>query len=512
MKNLHLKFLALALCLIGGSGVWYKTSVLGLPLTPDAETEVWTVEASLSFQADEGPTRARLFIPSSPPGFNVLSEDFVSGSFGLTRSADGTNRKAEWTSRRVSGTQTLYYRIQVANDPTGAATIPGPQPSFPEVPEYDEPYGSAAMTLLETVRQESADISSFTQRLLLRYIDESPDEGVQVLRSFAETDTEHTHNLINILAGARIPARSVQVLSLRDQMRRGSLRSYLEVHNGTEWVAFNPRTGSSGYDEETLVWHWGEDALLEIEGGNEAGVQFSTARTPRQTVAVAQQQALLGGSMLMDFSLLSLPVDTQNTYRILLLVPIGALVIVFMRNVIGVKTFGTFMPILIALAFRETQLLWGVFLFTVIVALGLLIRFYLENLKLLLVPRLAAVLTVVVLLLAIVSVLSHKLGLDRGLSVALFPMVILAMTIERMSLVWEEFGPREAIQQGVGSLAVAVLGFLVMFNDWLEHLVFLFPELLLIILAVVLLLGRYTGYRLTEIWRFRHLIREQDTR
>jgi hypothetical protein len=30
-----------------------------------------------------------------------------------------------------------------------------------------------------------------------------------------------------------------------------------------------------------------------------------------------------------------------------------------------------------------------------------------------------------------------------------------------------------------------------------------FPELLLIVLAVTLLLGRYTGYRLTELWRFR---------
>jgi hypothetical protein len=82
-------------------------------------------------------------------------------------------------------------------------------------------------------------------------------------------------------------------------------------------------------------------------------------------------------------------------------------------------------------------------------------------------------------------------------------MVILAMTIERMSLVWEEHGPAEAIQQGVGSLAVAALGFLVMSNDILNHMIFVFPEILLIILAATLLLGRYTGYRLTELWRFR---------
>jgi len=137
----------------------------------------------------------------------------------------------------------------------------------------------------------------------------------------------------------------------------------------------------------------------------------------------------------------------------------------------------------------------------------LLIRFYLEYLKLLLVPRLASVLIIVIILMAIISIFSHKLGFDRGLSVALFPMVILAMTIERMSLVWEELGAAEAMAQGVGSLIVAAFSFICMSNPYLEHLIFVFPELLLLILAFTLLLGRYTGYRLTELWRFRAALR-----
>jgi hypothetical protein len=86
-------------------------------------------------------------------------------------------------------------------------------------------------------------------------------------------------------------------------------------------------------------------------------------------------------------------------------------------------------------------------------------------------------------------------------------MVILAMTIERMSLIWEELGATEALIQGIGSLAVAALGYLCMSSRYLEHLVFVFPELLLLILALTLLLGRYTGYRLTELWRFRSALR-----
>jgi hypothetical protein len=166
------------------------------------------------------------------------------------------------------------------------------------------------------------------------------------------------------------------------------------------------------------------------------------------------------------------------------------------------------MPVLIALSFRETQLLWGVILFTLLVALGLSIRFLLDRLRLLLVPRLGAVLIVVVVLMLIISVVSHKLGLETGLSVALFPMVIIVMTIERMSVVWEERGAGDAIKAGLGSLLVAAIAYLAMGMDWLEHLIFAFPELLLLILAAVLLLGRYTGYRLTELRRFRPIASE----
>jgi hypothetical protein len=187
------------------------------------------------------------------------------------------------------------------------------------------------------------------------------------------------------------------------------------------------------------------------------------------------------------------------------MIPIGALVMVVLKNMIGIDAFGTFMPVLIALAFRETKLLWGVILFTMLVALGLSIRFLLERLRLLLVPRLSAVLIVVVGLMLLISLVSHRLGMETGLSVALFPMVIIAMTIERMSVVWEERGATDAMRAGIGSLVVAVTAYVFMGLAWLEHLVFTFPELLLVVLALVVLVGRYTGYRLLELSRFKAL-------
>ena len=316
-------------------------------------------------------------------------------------------------------------------------------------------------------------------------------------------EREHVRAAIQLLASARIPARMTHGLHLTDRARDLQPRTWLEVHNTREWVPINPADGSVGYPANFLVWWYGDQDPLESSRARNAQVIFAVTRNFQSALDAAQQRALLLDSRIADFSLLGLPIQTHNMYRVLLMVPVGAMIIALLRNVVGFQTFGTFMPVLIALSFRETELLGGVILFTPIVSLGLAIRFYLEHLKLLLVPRLAAVVIVVVMLM--LSIVSHHLGIEHGLAVALFPMVILAMTIERMSIVWEEHGAADAIRQGVGSMGAAIVGYLLMINPYLEHLIFVFPELLLLVLAVTLLLGRYTGYRLSELIRFRAL-------
>lgn len=509
MKNLHIKVLATFLCIIGCSLAFYKYHELGFPLVPKESTEAWTVEARISFQAHPGPTKVSFFIPGDMPGFTTLDEDFISSNYGLAIANNEDLRTAHWAVRRVAGEQVLYYRVELApvNELTRGSTV---VPPYPEAPHYDEPYRAAILSLLDQVRSQSADVFTFTQELLKRVNTALPDKNVEALLGWRRNDEEWVRELIRILAGARIPARMVSVLELKDGVRYGSLVPWLEVHNGQEWIAFNPKTGTPGYNHETLLWRVGQSPLVTVEGGEPAEVEFSMVKQSRALVSVVEQRARQVDSKLMEFSLFSLPVHSQNVFRIILLLPVGALLVALMRNLIGIKTFGTFMPILIALAFRETQLLAGLILFVALVSIGLAIRFYMERLHLLLVPRLAAVLTIVILVAAVLSIVLNKLGIQQGVSIALFPVVILAMTIERMSLVWEEHGPTEAIQQGMGSLFVAALGYVIMNLSIVMHWVFVFPEVHLVILACLLLLGRYTGYRLSELWRFRSELMKSD--
>jgi hypothetical protein len=281
---------------------------------------------------------------------------------------------------------------------------------------------------------------------------------------------------------------------------------WFQIYDKGKWQSFDPLTGTPEISEEYLEWWHGTEPFYELSGIKNLVYTVSVAPNQEEAIKAALLSTDLAIPKLLDFSLFNLPLQTQAVYRILLMVPLGALLLLILRNIIGIKTFGTFMPILMALAFRETQLLWGIILFILVVSLGLGVRFYLEQLKLLLVPRLASLLIIVVLLMAFLSILSYQLGFERGLSVALFPMVIITMTIERMCIVWEERGASESLQQGLGSLVVASLTYLTMSIPYIEHLLFVFPELLLVLLAGTLLMGRYSGFRLLELRRFKALV------
>jgi hypothetical protein len=479
----------------------YKVFLLGFPVVPDETTEVWTVEARIAFEALPGSLKVSLEIPTLTPGFTVFEENFVSPSFGFTTLYTATGRTAQWAVRQASGPQTLYYRAVVYRDKANARE--DTTPTLPPVPVLDEPYNTAMQVLVDEVRAISADAATFTSELLRRLNDSSPDQNVALFLSQVRTPTERAQAASTLLAGNRIPSRLVRGIQLLDQQRNAEILPWLEIHDGDRWIYFNPATGEMGLPQDFLFWWRGSQPLVHVEGGRNTDVRLAVQKNVAEAMVVAEARAARAQSRLVEFSLFSLPIQTQAVYSVLLLIPIGALVVVLFRNIIGVATFGTFMPVLIALAFRETRLLSGVLMFTLLVALGLGIRFYLERLRLLLVPRLATVLICVVLLMLAVSIVSAKLGLEVGLSVALFPMVILTMTIERMSIVWEERGAGEAIQQGFGSLLVAGVCYLVMGLDYLEHLVFVFPELLLVVLALVLILGRYQGYRISELRRFK---------
>lgn len=510
MKKTHHYLLALILLAVGFGVMAYKWHVLKFPLQPSEEVSVWTVQARIHLTGRGVANTVALRLPKEPLGYTIIDEKFVAQGYSEPLLGDRTHdREAQWSTRRARGEKALYYRATITEDINDGRVFDA-KPTPNEALKLEEPYLSAAKALLVDVRETSASSLTYAQELLRRMNAESPSQEVALLQDLYQNKEDKIRIYLGLLSMRNIPTRLVHVLALKDTVVDESLQPWVYVHTGTQWVPINPDDAIEGLPAQYMIWYAGMEPVMSVDHARDAHIQFSVSRNLVDAMAIAERRLEVKSTPWVKYSLLSLPLQTQGVYRILLMVPIGAFLMLIMRNLIGIKTFGTFMPVLIALAFRETQLLAGVVLFVLVVAAGLLVRFYLERLKLLLVPRLTAVLIIVVILMCVVSVFSAVMGIEVGLSVALFPMVIMAMTIERMSISWDERGAGVALTEGFGTLLVACLAYLAMSWSRLEYLVFVYPETLLILLALTLLIGRYSGYRLSELLRFRALAETLD--
>jgi hypothetical protein len=56
----------------------------------------------------------------------------------------------------------------------------------------------------------------------------------------------------------------------------------------------------------------------------------------------------------------------------------------------------------------------------------------------------------------------------------------------------------------------ALITYVVVSNEYVRHVMFAFNEFNIVIMFVVMLLGTYTGYRLTELMRFAPLVKNEE--
>ena len=116
-------------------------------------------------------------------------------------------------------------------------------------------------------------------------------------------------------------------------------------------------------------------------------------------------------------------------------------------------------------------------------------------------------LTTVTILFYALTQFSFGYGWQAGLEVSLFPIVVLTMMVERLTLILDELGPVIAIGRLINTLLSALCCYFLLVQEEVQYLFFHFPELNIAVLGVAILFGRYTGYRLTELFRFREFVR-----
>lgn len=318
--------------------------------------------------------------------------------------------------------------------------------------------------------------------------------------------------LIALCRNRGIPARLLSGLILTADRPLG-LHHWVEAWINDHWVPMCPAYGHFGIrlvPQNYLVLHVGDEEFLRGRG-----LQFQSGFTAQDLHdATRPDQDAAAPSALRTFfqrwSLYSLRPNEQGLVKFLLLLPPAALIVSLCRILIGVPTFGTFSPALLGLAFLDLKALpWGLFLFVSLVLVGWGLRRGLDRFQLLMVPRLSILLTLIVLVLLVMLSLSSHYGLGASQYLAIYPLVILTHLVERFWTMEAEDGTVASFKTLLGTFGVSVVVSLCLAPDIITTQMFRYPEILGVVLAGLFLLGRYTGYRLTELYRFRDLIEEE---
>jgi hypothetical protein len=350
----------------------------------------------------------------------------------------------------------------------------------------------AARVLYEFVEKEIANAPS---------VGGPSAAAAECLKSESGDSAAKARLLAALLRSRDIPARLVCGVTLS---RGAEQRAHYWVEAWLDrWLPMCPATKHYGHVPGTfLVLAYGDQPVVK---GNkhvkDLEYGFLIERASAQDLGQAEASPLR--RFFLAASFYHLPPPEQRLVEILLLLPVAALIICIYRNLIGLNSFGTFAPALVGLAFRELHTLPGILVFVSILLVGWVMRRVLDHYHLLQVPRIALMLSLIVavLIAAVAAANCHDLPATKYFS--LFPMIILTGMVERFWTLETEDSTAASFKTLLCTMFIAGTIALVLSLSHVGQFLFRHPEALGLIMACQLLIGRYTGFRLMELFRFR---------
>lgn len=332
--------------------------------------------------------------------------------------------------------------------------------------------------------------------------EDAPDDAEGALRGNSATPVGRAQAMTALCRASGIPARLVAGFEI-EPGKEIDPHVWVEALTGDRWVPYDPTNGFAGkLPYNYLAIRRGGAEIVTTTDVDETESEFTIVQLP----GVLQGMNTGVRHPLDVLDLTRLPLEMHRVLSLILLMPLGAMVTCVFRNLIGIQTSGTFTPTLLALSFVFTDWRTGLVVLVAVVVLGFATRNLLDRLKLLMLPRLSILLTLVVCCIVFGISLLDYFRLTPGVQAVLLPMVILTMIVERFYVTTQEDGLSVAVQRLAGTVVVGFFCYIVLRWETVARILLVYPEAHFFTVALLILIGRYTGYQLLEPWRFRDAV------
>ena len=191
-----------------------------------------------------------------------------------------------------------------------------------------------------------------------------------------------------------------------------------------------------------------------------------------------------------------------NTVMLILLLPLLATMLAFLRHVIGLPSLGMLVPIALSITFLATGLATGMILLLAIILGSTLAKIILKRVRIMQLPKMALSMFIVALLIFVTLTVSATAGIIAVKQISIFPVLLLILLSESIVTLQLERTTRETLTITGTTLLLGVAGYMILSWDFLRKLVLLYPEFVLVLIPLNIAIGRYFGLRITEIIRF----------
>jgi len=193
---------------------------------------------------------------------------------------------------------------------------------------------------------------------------------------------------------------------------------------------------------------------------------------------------------------------SANTIFLILLTPFLAFIVSLTRVVIGLPTLDMLVPIALAFALVAVGITVGLLVLGAILIASYIAKMSLSRLRIMFYPKRS--LSMVFLAVAVFAALTLGVLLDfeRILSVSIFPILVLMLLGDMIVSVQLHKSFSETFLITGTTIAIGLIGYLAATSSVIQNMIILYPEIILLVIPANIIVGRYFGLRVLEVFRF----------
>ena len=484
-------------------------------------SEVYTVNYNFYFKGKDNKGFVKSYLPINNERQRISKVKKKSNDMTFKVKNEGENKRGVWRVNSKSRFHNINYsfvykgkaiKYIISDGIPITKKVSDDNLKYLAEEEYIETNNKKITLLAKTLSYEAIDLKTQI-KALYDYVNEIPSAPIRDLTT-ALTALEQNQASCNgkarlfvaLCRNRGIPARLKGGIILEEIKKRTS-HLWAEVYIKDRWVPFDVLNGHFAYlPANYLELYTGDHFLITHTPNILFDYNYSIKKTNHiPFINITTDDTLMNHPI----SLLRISesgIMPESVLYFLLLLPLGGLLIALLKNVIGLKTYGVFLPILIAYTLTSTGFLSGMFLFLIMTGLVALISLPLNKWGLLYTPKMVVILTFTILMIFMLISLgvTYKINWLTGLS--FFPIIILSIMAERFARAIEEDGYQIAIGTIMQTLIATSFCYLVFASTAIKTVLLIFPEFIILIIVVTLLLGKWIGLRISEYKRFSLII------